>query len=50
MSYDNELNKVLLFVCLQCLKHYKCELEGDALIKKFAPMFPIRNPTYAARQ
>ena len=35
---------------LQCAKHYKCELEGDALIKKFAPLFPIRNPTYAARQ
>merc|ERR1712117_777840 len=34
----------------QCAKHYKCDLEGDALIKKFAPLFPIRNPTYAARE
>ena len=37
-------------VNLQCARHYKCDLEGDELIKKFAPMFPIRNPTYAARQ
>lgn len=35
---------------LQCAKHYKCDLEGDSLIKKFAPLFPIRNPTYAARE